>query len=212
MDRKVFRDISYGMYIVSSKDERSAGCVINTLTQITSENPVISISLNKENYTNEVVKKTKKFVVSILSEKTNPNTIAKFGFSTSKDVDKFTEVKCEMIEDLPVVMDEVCGYLICEVKDIIDVQTHDIIIARVKDSKKVSDNEAMTYKYYHEVIKGKAPKKAPTYIEEKVEEDSIENNEEVWVCEICGYVHKGPLPEGFKCPMCGVDVSHFKKK
>ena len=67
----------------------------------------------------------------------------------------------------------------------------------------------MTYKYYHEVIKGKAPKKAPTYIEE---ETTSTDNEEVWVCDICGYKHKGPLPDNFKCPICGADKSHFKNK
>ena len=33
MDKKIFRDISYGMYVVTSKD---SGCIINTLTQVTS--------------------------------------------------------------------------------------------------------------------------------------------------------------------------------
>ena len=77
MDKEIFKDISYGLYIVSSKDDKNVGCVINTLTQITSDNPTISISLNKENYTNKVIKKTKKFAVSILSEKTNKDTIGK---------------------------------------------------------------------------------------------------------------------------------------
>ena len=62
----------------------------------------------------------------------------------------------------------------------------------------------MTYKYYHEVIKGKAPKNAPTYIDEVKEEDT-------YVCDICGYRHKGNIDENFKCPICGVDYTHFKK-
>ena len=31
-----------------------------------------------------------------------------------------------------------------------------------------------------------------------------------YVCPVCGYVHEGDLPEGFKCPVCGVDGSKFK--
>ena len=31
-----------------------------------------------------------------------------------------------------------------------------------------------------------------------------------YVCSICGYVHEGPLPEGFTCPVCGRDASFFK--
>ncbi len=205
MDNKVFHDISYGMYIVSSKNDKNVGCVINTLTQITSVNPTVSISLNKENFTNEVIKKTKKFGISILSEKTNSNVISKFGFSSSRENDKFDGIDYEEIDGVPVVLENICGYLICEVEKIIDEGTHDVFIAKVFNAKKVNQLVPMTYSYYHEVIKGKAPKKAPTYIEETA-------NENEWVCDVCGYVYKGDLPNDFVCPICGVDRSHFKRK
>lgn len=204
MDKKIFRDISYGMYVVTSLE---AGCVINTLTQITSENPIITISLNKENYTNKVIKENNKFVVSVISEKTNPNVISTFGFQSSKEIDKFANFDYEVVNGTKVLKEDTVGYLECEVIEVVDAETHDIFIARVIDTKKVNDYTPMTYKYYHEVIKGKAPKKAPTYVEEEVN-----TNEEVYVCEICGYVHKGPLPENFVCPICGVDRTHFKAK
>lgn len=205
MDKKVFTDINYGMYIVSCKDEKNCGCVINTLIQLTNENPIISICLNKKNYTNSIIKKTKKFAVSILSENIDPNIISKFGFQSSNDIDKFEDIFYEEKEGLPILKDSICGYLICEVINIIDAESHDLFIARVIDTEKTNNLKPMTYNYYHEVLKGKAPKKAPTYIEEKSEEDS-------WVCDICGYVHKGNLPDDFKCPICGADLSHFKKK
>ncbi len=31
-----------------------------------------------------------------------------------------------------------------------------------------------------------------------------------YVCPVCGYVHEGEMPEGFKCPLCKVDGSKFK--
>ena len=198
MDKKIFRDISYGMYVVTSKD---SGCIINTLTQITSENPVITISLNKENYTNEVIKKENIFIVSIISENVDKNIISTFGFQSSKDVDKFKDFEYETINNTKVLKDTI-GYLVCEVINIVDAGTHDIFVAKVIDTKKNSDDIPMTYKYYHEIIKGKAPSKAPTYIEEK---------EEGYVCDVCGYVHKKELTDDFVCPICGVDASHFKK-
>ena len=93
MDKNIFRDVSYGMYVVTTQ---TAGCVINTMTQITSENPIISISLNKNNYTNEKIKEEKKFAVSIISEKSNPNLISVFGFSSSKEKDKFENFNRKM--------------------------------------------------------------------------------------------------------------------
>ncbi len=197
MDKKIFRDISYGMYVVTSKD---SGCIINTLTQITSENPVVTISLNKENYTNEITKKENTFVVSILSENVDKNIISTFGFQSSKDIDKFKDFEYEIINNTKVLKDTI-GYLVCEVINVVDSGTHDIFIGKVIDTKKNNESAPMTYKYYHEVIKGKAPSKAPTYIEEK---------EEGYVCDVCGYVHKGKLTDDFVCPICGVDASHFK--
>ena len=32
-----------------------------------------------------------------------------------------------------------------------------------------------------------------------------------YVCPVCGYVHEGDMPEDFKCPVCGVLGSKFKK-
>lgn len=204
MDKKIFRDISYGMYVVASKD---SGCIINTLTQITSENPIISISLNKENYTNQVIKNEKKFIVSIISEYTNPNVISTFGFQSSKDIDKFKNFEYENVDSIKVLKENTIGYLLCEVIDVVDCDTHDIFVAKVVDTKKYNEFIPMTYKYYHEVIKGKAPKKAPTYVEEEL---NIE--EELYVCDVCGYVHRGQVPDDFICPICGKDASHFKKK
>ena len=31
-----------------------------------------------------------------------------------------------------------------------------------------------------------------------------------YVCPVCGYIHEGELPEGFKCPVCGVPGEKFK--
>ncbi len=215
MDSKVFRDLSYGMFVISTKyNDRNVGCFVNTVTQITSKNPIIAVSVNKENYTNEAIKQTNKFAVSILSEKSSENTISKFGFFTSKDTNKFEEVDFEIIENIPVVKDNICGYMICEVIKHIDCETHDVFFARVIDGNKENDYVPMTYKFYHEVIKGKAPKKAPTYVEENTESDiKVEiEGEEVYICSVCGYIHKGSMPDDFKCPRCGVDKSLFERK
>lgn len=207
MDRDIFKDINYGMYIVTSNNEKNVGCIINTLTQITSVDPLISISLNKNNYTNQTIKKVKKFAVSILNEKINPSVISDFGFKSSLEFDKFKNIEYDNISNLPVLKNGICGYLICEVVNIVDCNTHDIFIAKVIDAKKTSIDNAMSYNYYLEVIKGRAPKNAPTFIEQ-----SPNNSTESWECLLCGYVHEGPLPDDFVCPICGATKDSFKKK
>ena len=90
MDLQALNNLSYGMYIVTTrKESKNVGCLINSAMQITSKNPIIAISLNKENYTNEVLKETRECALSILSEKTNPEVISKFGFLSSSETNKF---------------------------------------------------------------------------------------------------------------------------
>ena len=211
-------DITYGMYVITTKyDGRKVGCFVNTVSQVTAVNPIISVSINKGNYTNEALRNTKIFAVSILSENTNPDVIGRFGFFSSKDTDKFKETKYENINDIPVVTDNICGYAICEVIDVIDAETHDIFLARVLETKKLNDFVPMTYKYYHDVIKGKAPKTAPTYIEEKQERPDSEGDK--YRCIVCGHIYDeakekvkfDDLPADWMCPICGVGKAKFKK-
>lgn len=209
----ITRDITYGMYIVTSNNGKNVGCTINTLCQITSgDNPTITISLNKNNYTNEVIREKREFIVSIISEETNPLVISTFGFKTSKEIDKFENFEFDVDNDLPILKENTIGYIRCKVLDIVDCGTHDIFISEVINGDKFNNLVPMTYKYYHEVIKGKAPKTAPTFHNDDLELKTSESGEEVWVCSICGYVHKGPMSDDFKCPWCGQGKEKFNKK
>ncbi len=205
--------LSYGMYALTAMDgERPTGCIINTAIQVTSKNPTIAISLNKDNYTYDVIKKTGKFAVSIISEATSQNVIARLGFCSGRDTDKFAdnEFSWKMINELPVVTDATSGYITAEVLGSYEMETHFVILARVTDADVISENIPMTYKYYHEVIKGKAPKNAPTYQEEKAETGS-----EKWICGVCGYIYEGDLTaeaDDFVCPVCKQPKSKFVKQ
>ena len=76
MEREVMFQLSYGLYAIGVMDEeRPAGCIVNTVIQITSENPSIAVSLNKDNYTTSLLEKNKLFAVSILSEEVDSKVI-----------------------------------------------------------------------------------------------------------------------------------------
>ena len=208
MDNKILRDLTYGVYVIGSCDsDRKVGCIANSVMQITSNPASIAISINHDNYTNECIKKFNKFSVSILNEESNPNIIGTFGFSSSKDVDKFRDYDSEEIEQVPVIKDS-NGYIICEVVSILETETHTIFVGKVITMNKYCDKNVMTYKYYHEVLKGRSPKKAPTYVEDVVEE--IKSGR--WKCMICGYVYEGDeLPLDFTCPICTQPREVFEK-
>ena len=65
-------------------------------------------------------------------------------------------------------------------------------------------------KYYQEVLKGKSPKNAPTYVAQ--EEKKEETKKTVWRCSLCGYeIETEELPENFVCPICGASIEAFEK-
>jgi flavin reductase (DIM6/NTAB) family NADH-FMN oxidoreductase RutF/rubredoxin len=213
MDITVLYNLSYGLYVVGAMDgSRPVGCIINTCFQVTSQNPILAVSLNKNNYTLEVIKRTKRFSLSIITEDTNTNIISCFGFQCSKMADKYAEFCYDMVDEVPVVRGNFGGRLILNVINMVDNETHYVVLARLIDTVK-GEGHPMTYEYYHNVVKGKAPKNAPTYRGEEKVADAVKAGpkKKRYVCSICGYTYEGDeLPEGFVCPLCGATADRFK--
>lgn len=46
---------------------------------------------------------------------------------------------------------------------------------------------------------------------DREKQEEKEEKIEKWRCTVCGYIHEGPLPEGFTCPRCNQPASVFVK-
>lgn len=207
MNKEVLKNISYGVYVVSTNDgTKSTGCIVNSIMQVTSD--TVALSVNHKNYTNECLKKNKKFAISILSEDVDDNIIPVFGFQSGRDCNKFENVEKINIQGVDIIKDSI-GYIICELTgNIIETDTHSLFLARILDGDILNNKEPMTYAYYHKVKKGLSPKTAPTYIEEKT------TGELAYKCKICGYIYKGDInqePDDYICPICKKPKSFFEK-
>ena len=206
MDKNVLKNLSYGMYVVGSADSKNAGCVCNTVIQISSNPIIVVVSINRNNYTNEVIKKSKKFSVSILDEGVNPSIIGVFGYKSSIEIDKFYNVDYSMVDGVPI-LNNTCGNMICNVVETIETSTHMLFMGEVVKMLNYSEKRPMTYRYFHEVLKGRSPKNAPTF------SDEVVVNRTIWKCSVCGYeVEADELPMDFVCPICGQSVNVFEKK
>lgn len=209
MNKNVFHNFSYGVYLVSSlAEERPTGCIANSAMQITSTPATIAISINHDNFTNSCIRHSGQFAVSILSQKTSPDLIGQFGFQSGKDVNKFETIPFQTKSGLPIPIN-CCGYVICKVVNTMETSTHTVFLGEVIDGDIMNNEVPMTYSYYHQVIKGKSPKTAPTYIDE----DSISSDKH-WVCNVCGYIYDGTtpfkeLPDTYQCPICKVTKENF---
>ena len=212
MDTTVLYQLTYGLYIVGAfKDGRPVGCVINTCFQVTSQNPLLAISLNKNNYTLEAIREFKRFSLSILAEDSEPTLIGTFGFKSSRDNDKYADYGYDVLAGTPCVKGKFAGRLVLEAEQFIDCETHVLVVARLMATE-AGSGIPMTYAYYHNVIKGNAPKNAPTYQEESAPTE-IAQGVRRYECDVCGYIAEveGELPDDYVCPVCGVDRSHFKE-
>lgn len=214
MDNKILTSLSYGLYAIGVKEsERPSACIVNTLFQITVSPPVIAVSLNHDNYTNACIRNTGRFSVSVLSENTPAGVIGTLGFKSGADTDKLKNISYEISSDnLPIIKENSCCWFNCKVVDKMETATHTLFLAEVYSGSNEIKGIPMTYKYYHEVIKGSAPPKAPTYQPKSDEKLSTSS----YVCKVCGYVYNDPkipfesLPDSWCCPICKVSKSEFK--
>lgn len=210
MDTKALFKIGYGLYILTAgvneddvKDGsfkvKDNGCIINAVMQVTSDPCQIAIAVNKLNYTNEMIQRTKKFNISVLSENAQFETFKHFGFQSGKEVNKFenyTDVNRSPNGILYITKDT-NAFMSAYVKQEIDLSTHTIFIAQLVAAEILSDVPTATYDFYQKNIKPK-PEAAP--------------QKKGWRCKICGYVYEGEdLPSDFICPWCKHGVEDFER-
>ena len=194
---KITRKITQGMYVLTTT---GGGCIVDAVSQISSgDNPLISIAVMKTNHTNELLKNNHTFALSVLGKEVNPEIIKTFGFKSMRDIDKFEHIETTKVEELNIINDSL-GYMICEIIDSIDNDTHTLFIGRIKEADVINDKEPMSYQYYQEH-------------KEKLLQVTTENGKTAWICSICGYIYYGDeIPEDFQCPTCGVGKDFFDKK
>ena len=166
MNSWAFTKLSYGVYVITSWAEggKPTGCTANSAMQVTSSPATIAVSINHDNFTNECIKKSGRFAINVLGENSAPSIIGNFGFKSGRDSEKFAD-KPALQDFLPVV-DGAIACITCKVIDTMESATHTVFLGEAVGAEILSDDEPMTYAYYHKVIKGKSPKNAPTYIEE----------------------------------------------
>ena len=85
--------------------------------------------------------------------------IGRFGFRTGRNFDKFAGVSFTTEKfGCPIVQEHTLSFLEGEVTQTLDVGTHTLFVAEVKNAGVIQPQAVpLTYAYYHHVIKGKVP-------------------------------------------------------
>ena len=189
--------IGYGLYVVTSNDgKRDNGLIVNTVTQVTNTPNRIAVTINKSNYSHDVIKKTGIMNINCLSTDAPFKVFETFGFQSGRDVDKFADAAPFHSDNgLAFLPRYINAFLSLKVEQYVDLGTHGMFICGITESRVISDLETMTYTYYQNNVKPQpdaAGKKG-------------------FVCKICGYIYEGDvLPDDFICPLCKHGVADFE--
>ena len=190
-------NIGYGLYVVTCHDgKKDNGLIVNTVTQVTNTPNRIAVTINKENYSHHVIKKTGKMNINCLTVDAPFAVFEKFGFVSGRNVDKFAD--CEPLRSdngLVFLPRHINSFMSLKVEQYVDLDTHGMFICSVTEARVLSDRETMTYTYYQNHVKPK-PKT---------------EGKKGYVCKICGYIYEGEtLPEDFICPLCKHGAADFE--
>ncbi len=198
-DLKALFNIGYGLYVVTSRDgAKDNGLIVNTVTQLTNTPNRIGVTINKSNYSHDIIKKTGLLNVNCLSVEAPFKVFENFGFRSGRDCNKFAD--CEEIlrsdNGLIFLPRYINSFMSLKVENTVDLDTHTMFVCTVTESRVISPVETMTYTYYQQNVKPR-PKT---------------ENKKGWVCKVCGYVYEGDeLPEDFVCPLCKHGASDFER-
>ena len=232
MNIEAFFKLTYGLYVVSSASNgKLNGYVSNTVFQVTAEPPQIAIACSKNNLTTDLIQQSRAFSVSVLEKDVDAEIIGNFGYKSGREIEKFNNINYISGKNgIPILQDNTIASFECEVVQQFDVGSHLLFIGKVTEGELLkADTDPLTYAWYREVRKGKAPKNAPTYIApEKLFKPVATTGSYENYCTACGFVYNPELgdpdsgiapgtpfediPDSWVCPVCGAEKSDFTKR
>ena len=197
LDPKAMFKIGYGLYVVTSNNgKKDNAMIVNAVTQLTDTPLRVSVTINKLNYSHDVIKKSGVLNINCLNNETPFSVFQKYGFVSGKDVNKFEGEEVMRSENgLVVLSNYINAFISLEVDTYVDLGTHGMFICSVTESKIINNIETMTYNYYQTNVKPKPDTE----------------KKKGYVCKVCGYVHEGDLPDDFICPLCKHGVADFEE-
>lgn len=201
MDKKALYQLTYGIFLISTKEEgKGKGCIINTCMQVANQPVRIAVSVLNTNETCACIKKSGIFALSVLSQDCTFETIRHFGMQSGREVDKFEGLRMPEDENgMPYLGWQTCACISARVTEQIDLGTHTMFVAEVTDAKLLNEQAPLTYADYQNRLKPKT--------------QEVQKDKKIigWRCRICNYIYEGEtLPEDYLCPLCGHGADDFE--
>ncbi len=196
-DLNALFNIGYGLYVVTSRDEdRDNGLIVNTVTQVTNTPNRVAVTINKENYSHHVIRKSGVMNVNCLDISAPFSLFQNFGFRSGRSVDKFEGIQeLRSGNGLRFLPQHINSFLSLQVEQYVDLGTHGMFICAVTEARVCGSRETMTYTYYQDQVKPKPQTEGKSG----------------FVCKVCGWVYEGEeLPADIVCPLCKHGAADFE--
>ena len=190
-------NIGYGLYVVTSRDEgRDNGLIVNTVTQLTDNPNRVAVTINKQNYSHDTIRRTGRMNVNCLDVTAPFSLFENFGFRSGRDADKFEGLQeLRSGNGLRFLPGHINSFLSLQVEQYVDLGTHGMFICSVTEARVCGSRDTMTYTYYHNNVKPKPQT----------------DGKRGYVCKTCGWVYEGDeLPGDIVCPLCKHGAADFE--
>ncbi len=181
--------IGYGLYVVTSNDgKRDNGLIVNTVTQLTDTPNRVAVCINKANYSHHIILRTGRMNVNCLSVDAPFELFKNFGFQSGRNVDKFASLEVLRSDNGLVFLPRyINSFMSLKVEQYVDMETHGMFICSVTEARVISNEETMSYAYYHANVKPQPQTEG----------------KKGYVCKVCGWIYEGDeLPQDIVCPLC----------
>ena len=196
-DLSALFNIGYGLYVVTSRDEdRDNGLIVNTVTQVTNTPNRIAVTINKDNYSYHVIRKTGLLNVNCLDVTAPFSVFENFGFRSGRTADKFEGIPELRSENgLRFLPRHINSFMSLQVESYVDLGTHGMFICTVTEARICGNRSTMTYSFYQDHVKPKPDTEG----------------KKGYLCKVCGWVYEGEeLPADIVCPLCKHGAADFE--
>jgi len=152
MNDKALFSISCGLYVVGARcGEGFSGCIVDAFIQSTAYPASVILCSQKQTRTNECIRETGEFSVSVLREDVDPGVIALFGFQSTRQVQKWPRAPHVLQRGLPVLQNAAAWY-VCKVLYTHELGTHTMFHCDVLEAEQ-GEGTPLTYGYYRAHMK-----------------------------------------------------------
>lgn len=162
IDNNAMFKLSYGLYVLTARSgKKDNGCIINTAVQLTDSPKTLTIAVNKANFTEQMIRESGEFNLSVLTDAVPMSVISRFGFQSGRDCSKFEGCDCarRSANGIRYIPKYTNAYISCKVLEARDHGTHTLFVAEVTEAVVLDKSaESVTYERYLSEIK---PKTAP---------------------------------------------------